>query len=161
MTGPPPTWPRPPALRPASFPGRPLGCWPRGSPWAQEAQGAVPALAGHALGTAAGRPAKYIWTFRLRREGCLSHLHSFGCGDARGESKAFGSLGVNWAETESTCRMASPFLTHAPRDICYSPAYAEVFFWERSPKSFSLLDHLFPCTQELFSSLGLHPQYLS
>ena len=44
--------PRPPPLRPAAFARRPLGCWPRGSPRAQEAQGAGPALAGHALGTA-------------------------------------------------------------------------------------------------------------
>lgn len=45
--------PRPLPLHPALFGGRTLGCcWPRGSPCAQEAQGAGPALAAHGLGMA-------------------------------------------------------------------------------------------------------------
>ena len=61
LTGPPhaqphPLQPRPLPLHPASLGRRLLGCWPQGSPCAQEAQGAVPARGGHALGTAAERP---------------------------------------------------------------------------------------------------------
>lgn len=45
--------PHPLPMHPALLGGRTSGCcWPRGCPCAQEAQGAVPALGGHALGMA-------------------------------------------------------------------------------------------------------------
>jgi len=61
---------------------------PRQSP----CPGAVPALGGHAQGPAAGHPCQPIWTSRLCQEGHFCHRHSFGCGDARDERKALGSL---------------------------------------------------------------------
>ena len=100
---------------------------------------------------------KFICMFRLCKEGHLYHIHSFGCGDTRGEKKAFGSLCMNFAETQRACSISSPLPTNAPRDICY-PAYGEVILLERSPEWFCVLDHLYPCT--LVALLVLWPSPL-
>lgn len=90
----PPAAPRPSILRRRAF-----GVLARGSPCAQEAEGAVPVLGGHVLGTAAGRPCQFICTFRLCKEGHLYHTRAFGSGGAGGERQGFGSLCMNFAES--------------------------------------------------------------
>ena len=42
--------------------------------------------------------------------------------------------------------ISSPFLPNAPRDICYSTVYGEVFFLARSPELFGVLYPIFPRT---------------
>jgi len=118
---------------------------------------AVPVLGDHAQGPAAGHPCKHIWTSRPCQEGHFCHRHSFGCGDARAERKALGSLCIKLQRCREQARISSRFLSNAPRDSCCYPAYAEVVLLERSPKWFCVPDHLFPCTSRALFPLWPSP----